>query len=100
MAPLIYSIHNTGQPTTKVALVPHLNYQEVILQLSAVHSGLKAYIKPEHHKAVFVEGKEVCISGQTADTISSCSYSAYADRLLGEYNPQDGEAGSTAPVPT
>jgi hypothetical protein len=61
-APLIYSIHNTGQPTTKVALIPQLCYQEAILQVSAVHSGLQVYIKPEYHDDVFVAGAKVCIS--------------------------------------
>jgi hypothetical protein len=77
----------------------HICHMSHVASVNSHKLCIPTYIKPEYYNEVFVDGKEVCISGQTADTISSCSYSAYADRLLGEYNPQDCEAGSTAPGP-
>jgi len=68
---LIYSIHNTGNPTTKVALIPPLYYDSAIQQLSVIHSGLQGYIHPNFHKAVFLPGKHAGVSSQPADSISS-----------------------------
>jgi hypothetical protein len=93
--PLLNSIHNTGNLTTKVALIPPLYYDTATQQLSAIHSILLNHVSLEFHNEIFFPGKEVCIAGQLAGSISSCSYFAYADRLLGLYNPQDGDESPT-----
>jgi len=92
---LLYSIQNTGNLTTKVALIPPLYYEIAMRQLSVIHSILLSHVSQDFHDEVFIPGKEVCIAGQLANSISLCSYSAYADRLLGSYNPQDGEESPT-----
>jgi len=74
---LIESIHNTGNPATKVVRVPPKHYHSTISQLTAVHSGLQAYIDPSFHDKDFIRGTEVCLAGQKADSISSCTYAAH-----------------------
>jgi len=54
---LLYSIHNTGNLTTTVALIPPLYYDIATLRLSAVHSALLAHVSAEYHGAVFLPGK-------------------------------------------
>jgi hypothetical protein len=97
--PLLYSIHNTGSKTIKVMLVPSKLNDWAVHQLSIVHHTLKPYISQEHHDKVFVGDNIVGISGQKADTVTSCSSWAYADRLLSGFNPQDGEDIPTIPAP-
>jgi hypothetical protein len=97
--PLLHSIHNTGSKTIKVVLVPTKLYDSTVHQLSIIHHTLKTYIPQEHHDKVFVGDNIVGISGQKADTVTSCSSSAYADRLLSGFNPQDGEDIPTIPAP-
>jgi hypothetical protein len=84
---LIESIHNTGNPNTKVVLVPPKHYHSAISQLTAVHSGLQAYIDPSFHDKVSIQGTEVCLAGQKADSISSCTYTAHIYPLLGKFQP-------------
>jgi hypothetical protein len=89
--PLLHSIHNTGKPTTKVALVTTGQYESAITQLSAIHSILTSYVPQENHDKVFINSLQVGITGQQVDSISSCNSAAYATALLNKFNPQDGE---------
>jgi hypothetical protein len=86
---LLESIHHTGNPYKKVALVPTRHYTSAISQLTAAHSSLQEYIHPSFHDKVFIAGKEVTLAGQQAYSISSSSYAARVDQLLGNFNPQD-----------
>ena len=89
---LLHSIHNTGKPTTKVALVKEENYQEALDQLANLENLLTTSIHSDFHSNVFVEGARPGISGYQADTISSCNYSSYASELLSTVHPQDSES--------
>ncbi len=84
--PLLHSIHNTGSFSVKVALVHKTLH--ALHHFSAIHSTLQNYIAPEYHEKVFFQDHHVGISGQKADSISSCSYSAYADRFITSFNPR------------
>lgn len=96
--PLLHSIHNTGNKTTKVALVPASHYSEALSQLSAIHSILTSNVAPEFHDRVFLPGAQAGVTGQQVDSVSSCNCSSYASELLNLYNPQDGE--DEIPQPT
>jgi hypothetical protein len=96
-SPLLHSIHNTGNPTTKVALVPSNHFDEALNQLSAIHDILATNIASTYHSKVFVPKARAGITGQQIDSISSCNYSNYASQLLESFNPQDGET-QAAPV--
>jgi hypothetical protein len=89
--PLLHSIHNTGKPHTKVALVTTGKYESAITQLSAIHSILTSYISQEFHDKVFINSLQAGITGQQVDSISSCNSAAYATALLNKFNPQDGD---------
>lgn len=96
--PLLQSIHNTGNPTTKVALVPSSHFEEALNQLAAIHDILATNIASTYHSKVFVPQCRAGITGQQIDSISSCNYSTYASQLLESFNPQDGEI-QEGPVP-
>jgi hypothetical protein len=96
--PLLHSIHNTGNKTTKVALVPSSHYTEALNQLSAIHSILTSNVSPDYHEKVFVHGTRAGLTGQQVDSVSSCNCSSYASELLDLYKPQDGEDEPTQPV--
>ncbi len=87
--PLLHSIHNTGKPTTKVALVSTSHYDSALTQLSAIHSILTSYIPKEYLDRVFIDSLQAGIRGQQIDSVSSCNSAAYATELLSKYNPQD-----------
>jgi hypothetical protein len=89
--PLIHSVHNTGNKTTKVAIVPSAHYEEALNQFSALHDILATNIANEYHNQVFLPDTRVGITGQRIDSISSCNYSSFASQLLSTFNPQDGE---------
>jgi hypothetical protein len=89
--PLLHSIHNTGKPTTKVALVSTCHYDAALTQLSAIHSILTSYIPQDYLDKVFIDSLQAGITGQQIDSVSSCNSAAYATELLSKYNPQDGE---------
>jgi len=97
--PLLHSIHNTGKPTIKVALVPRNHYEAATTQLSAIHSILASYISPAYHDQVFIPSLTAGITGQQIDSVPSCNSAAYATDLLNRYNPQDGEE-EEVPQPT
>ncbi len=96
--PLLHSIHNTGNKTTKVALVPSSHHTEALNQFSAIHSILMSNVLPEYHDKVFVSGARAGLTGQQIDSVSSCNCSSYASELLDLYNPQDGEDDTSQPV--
>ncbi len=50
--PLLHSIHNTGKPTIKVALVPSHHYEAATTQLSAIHNILASKKKKDYFKCV------------------------------------------------
>lgn len=95
--PLLHSIHNTGNKTTKVILARTEYYDEALNQLSALHEILTANIPLEYQERVFVGATRATITGRQLDSISSCNYSAYADSLLSTFNPQDGEVKEIQP---
>jgi hypothetical protein len=70
---LLESIHHTGNPNKKVALLPTRHYSSAISQLTAAHSSLQEYIHPSFHDKVFFAGKEVTLADQQAYSISSSS---------------------------
>lgn len=96
---IMHSIHNTGNPTTKVAVIPRHLYNATMHQFSVIHSTLQQYVTPEYHGKVFIPGKNAGPTGQKADSIPSCTHSAMADRLLASCNPQDGEKPITSSQP-
>jgi hypothetical protein len=87
---LLESVHNTGKPTTKVALVPRPHEEEAKLQFAALPSILLNNILPEYHDKVFHENKQPGLSEQTIDSIPASTSAAYAASLLQGFNPQDG----------
>ncbi len=93
--PLLHSVHDTGNKTTKVALVKTSLHEEALNQLAAIHEILTANVSQEYHQAVFVNNARAMITGRQIDSISSCNYSSYTDRLLSNFNPQEGEDGTT-----
>jgi hypothetical protein len=99
--PLLHSTHNTGSPSVKVALVNLALHDSALHHFSTIHSMLQNYTAPDFKDKVFFQDRTVSISGQKADSILSCSYSAIADRLITSFNHQDGENLSdwTAPQP-
>jgi hypothetical protein len=90
-AQLIHSIHNTSRSTTKAVLVQRTKLESAIDQLSNIANILKNNIEHSFHGNVFVSGTEPALTGQQADSISSCNSSSYASTLLNNFNPQDGE---------
>jgi hypothetical protein len=96
--PLLHSIHNTGNKTTKVALVPSAHYSDALTQLSSIHSILMSNIAPEYQDRVFVKGARAGLTGQQIDSVSSCNCSSYASELLNLYNPQGGEEETVHPT--
>jgi len=88
---LIVSMHNTGNPTTKVVLIPKANEEEALKQLAAIHSIMLSNIDAEFHSKVFLEGKQAGLTSQQVDSIQSSHSTSYAMRLLDALNPQDGE---------
>lgn len=93
---LLHSIHDTGNPKTKVALAPTSTYEAALDQFASLHSGLMSAIASEFHGNVFVDTLPAGLIGQQIDSTLSCNCSAYADELLTLYNPQDGDAQSTS----
>ncbi len=86
---LLHSIHNTGKPHIKAALVQLSKYTDALRQLELINTTLSNEIDPHYHKNVFLEGVQPDISGQRVDSLYSCNYSAYASTLIGSFNPQD-----------
>ncbi len=88
---LIQSIHNTGKPYTNVALIPSENYEEALVQFSAIHPGILSKVAPEFHDKVFIQGQYATMTSGYHDSVNSWMMSNYARELLNLYNLQDGE---------
>ncbi len=95
--PLLHSILNTGNKTTKVVLARTEYYDEALSQLSAIHEILTANIPLKYHERVFAGTTRATITWRQLDSISLCNYSAYVDNLLSTFNPQDDEAKEIQP---
>ena len=95
--PLLHSIHNTGNKTTKVVLARTEYYDEALNQLSAIHEILTANIPLKYHERVFAGTTRATITWRQLDSISLCNYSAYVDNLLSTFNLQDGEVKEIQP---
>jgi hypothetical protein len=85
--PLLQSIHNTGKPMTKVALIPSENYQAAMDQFGVLHPRIRDKVSEAYHGKGFVEGKQVVLTSGYRDTFNSCKSSNYASELLHLYNP-------------
>lgn len=93
--PLLHSIHNTGNPKIKVALVTTSHHDAALDQFASIHAGLMTVIAPEFHDKVFVGTSPAGLTGQQIDSTSSCNCSANADELIHLYNPQEGDIQPT-----
>lgn len=97
-SPLIHSLHNTWNPTIKVALVPSAHQENALDQFTALHAILAANIEPVFHQNLFDRARSG-ITGQQINLISWYNYAAYANQLLDTFSLQDGEIPEeTSPI--
>jgi len=96
---LLHSIHNTSKPGVKVGLVPSSKYEAALGQFANIQNILTNSIQEKYHASVFISGNRPQMSGRQVDSISSGSYSTFADALLADYNPQTGDEQPPEYVP-
>jgi hypothetical protein len=92
---LLHSIHNTGHPSTKVALVSSSNYDDAIGQFYNITNILINHIPEEYHPNVFYQNANPTVSGPCSDSISACNYSSFASDLLTAHLPVHQATNST-----
>jgi hypothetical protein len=89
--PLLDSIPNTSNPTTKVALVPSKNVEEAWVQFEALNNILLNHVPKAFHDKVFVNNLPAGLTDQQVDSIPASNSATYALGLLQSFNPQDGD---------